>query len=95
MARLFNYILGILTCGPIVMWLLSWVGIGIFGGLAGCRIDDAGTYPCEILGADLGGLAAYSGVFAAWGPVVLWPLVLSTGMLWALVAGMRMMTRTT
>lgn len=46
---------GLFTFGPLLGVLLaSWVA-----GANGCRLDEAGTYPCVVAGVDMGGLLSF------------------------------------
>lgn len=50
-------------------------------GANGCRLDEAGAYPCVILGHDLGGLLATMGVLG-WAGLVTIPTAMGLLVLW-------------
>lgn len=89
MARFTHISFASLTFGPILFWLFAIAVVLSLSGLADCRIDEAGAYPCHVMGIDVGNMAANLGLFAAWGPLIFGPFVVGAGILWALVAIVR------
>ncbi|KZY35056.1 hypothetical protein A3731_18010 [Roseovarius sp. HI0049] len=78
-----------MTLLPVLLWLGCVAGVLILGILYGCRIDEAGAYPCDFHGRDVGDTAAMMGVLAAWGPLIFGPFVLASGAAWGLFALIR------
>ncbi len=79
----------VMTLAPVVLWAGCFVAVILFGVLYGCRIDESGTYPCDVHGRDMGRTAAMLGVLAAWGPLVFGPVVFASGAAWGLYALIR------
>lgn len=72
------------TLGPVIVWAGCFAGVMVLGGVYDCRINEAGAYPCDVHGVDLGGTAAMLGVLTAWGPLIFGPFVAVSGAAWAL-----------
>lgn len=89
MSRWINRFFAFMTLLPVLVWLGCVLGVLILGSLYGCRIDEAGAYPCDVLGRDVGETAAMLGVLAAWGPLIFGPFVLASGAAWGLFALIR------
>ncbi|MBZ0124373.1 MAG: hypothetical protein K8F31_10870 [Roseovarius sp.] len=81
------------TFGPVLVWAGCAGAVLWLSGPAGCRIDEAGVYPCTVLGRDIGETAAMMGVLAAWGPLLFGPAVLVSGGAWALYTVIRRLRR--
>lgn len=45
----------ILIIGFALLPLIGAIGASAIGSMADCRVDEAGSYPCIILGTDIGG----------------------------------------
>ncbi|WP_226941797.1 hypothetical protein [Pseudooceanicola spongiae] len=81
--RLLNRIGLIGTLAPIAAWLLALALVRFLASL-GCQIDEGSSHPCVFLGRDLTDLAYSLGFFAAWGPLILFPICAGVAMLWGL-----------
>lgn len=74
--------------GLVLLTLVVWMpllGVLISGELAsalGCPLNEGGTYPCIVLGVDIGGLLATLFVLG-WLMLVTFPFMLITAGLWA------------
>lgn len=89
MSRWINRFFAFMTLLPILVWLGCVLGVILLGAIYGCRIDEAGSYPCDFHGRDVGDTAAMMGVLAAWGPLIFGPFVLASGVAWGLYALIR------
>lgn len=89
MSRWINRFFAFMTLLPILVWLGCVLGVILLGAIYGCRIDEAGSYPCDFHGRDVGDTAAMMGVLAAWGPLIFGPFVLASGAAWGLYALIR------
>lgn len=89
MSRWINRFFAFMTLLPILVWLGCVLGVILLGTIYGCRIDEAGSYPCDFHGRDVGDTAAVMGVLAAWGPLIFGPFVLASGAAWGLYALIR------
>lgn len=93
MARLIHLVFALLVIGPILLWLGA-VGVTLTLAHAfDCTIHEGFANPCRIAGADWGEAAYTLGVFAAWGPLLLAPVVIGAAALWALFALLRVLLR--
>lgn len=81
------------TFGPVLGWAACAGAVLWLSGPHGCRIDEAGAYPCVVLGRDIGQAAAMMGILAAWGPLLFGPVVLVSGGAWGLYALIRRLRR--
>ena len=86
MSRWINRFFALMTFGPVLIWLGAIVAVMVLGGIYDCKIDEAGAYPRDFHGADIGKTAAMLGFLAAWGPVLLGPIVLVSAGAWGLLA---------
>lgn len=77
------------TLAPVALWAGCFLAVIVLGHVYGCRIDEAGAYPCSLHGRDIGEAAAMLGVLAAWGPLVFGPFVFVSGAAWGLYALIR------
>jgi hypothetical protein len=79
-------VLGALTFLP---WLPLVLGLaaGSVGAGLGCRVDEAGVYPCPLLGSDIGGVLAFLGVLP-WISVSLAPVALIGAIAWPLLGAL-------
>ena len=68
-------VLGALTVLPWLPLILGLVAGSVGAGL-GCRVDEAGTHPCPLLGTDIGDVLAFLGVLP-WLSVSLAPIALA------------------
>ena len=89
MARLVHRIFALLVVGPILLWLGAAAVVLTLGNLFGCEINEGYANPCLVAGTDWGDTAYSLGLFAAWGPLFLAPVVTGAAMLWGLFAGIR------
>ncbi|MCI5095276.1 MAG: hypothetical protein MRY77_03075 [Rhodobacteraceae bacterium] len=80
--KLLHLLLATLTLGPVLLWLLAIVLALFLGGPMGCEIHEGFANPCTILGLDLSETAYSLGMFAAWGSLLVAPVVLIAGALW-------------
>jgi len=93
MARLVHRLFALLVLGPILLWLGAVASVLTLGNLFGCDINEGSAAPCIVAGTDLGETAYTLGIFAAWGPLFLAPVVMGAAMLWALFAAVRAILR--
>lgn len=75
-----------LTLAPILFWIGCIAVVLLLGGPFGCTIHEGFANDCMVLGLNLGNFAYAAGVWAAWGPLMLWPISLGLGAIWGLVA---------
>ncbi|MGI3166302.1 hypothetical protein [Pseudooceanicola sp. 200-1SW] len=73
----------ILVLAPLALWLLA-MGVALALGAAGCAIDEGGAHPCTLAGLDLSNFAYSTGVFAAWGGLLVLPFSGGFALLWGL-----------
>lgn len=79
--RLFALALG----APLLLWLACIELVLVLAGPYGCTIHEGFENPCEVAGMDLGGTAYAAGMIAAWGPLLLAPVMAGTAILWVAV----------
>ena len=79
-------ILGALTVLPWLPLILGLVAGSVGAGL-GCRVDEAGAYPCPVLGTDIGDALAFLGVLP-WLSVSLAPVALAAACAWPLLGAL-------
>jgi len=84
MMRWLHRTLGTLTIGPWVVWAACVAGVLVLGLGFGCNIDEGNVHPCVVAGRDVGDFAYTLGFLAAWGVLILGPISLGAGVLWAL-----------
>ena len=75
-----------LMIAPFVLWLLVLVAVFLLGNVFGCQIGSTEFTGCEVFGYELGEDVYLIAMFAAWGPVMVSPLVAGIGVLWAIAA---------
>lgn len=79
----------------LVIGVAPFIPVAIAGAVAsanGCRLDEAGAYPCVILGHDLGGLLATMGVLG-WAGLMTIPMAIGLLVLWGAVTMLRLTWR--
>lgn len=81
-----NRIFAFLMAAPILIWLLSLIAMFLLGYVFGCKVNEGYVQTCKVFGIELGESIYSFGIFAAWGPLMFGPIVVGTGLLWALVA---------
>lgn len=79
----------VLTFGPLLIWLGSFIGLLFVGFVLGCEVNEGSVQPCMFLGQDIGEIAYAMGIFAAWGSLIMGPIALFGGILWASAALVR------
>lgn len=82
--RWVHRILAVLTIGPVVIWILSYVFLTVLGGVIGCPGGDGNAYPCDMSGQNVSGLVAILGIFAIWALMLAGPVAVAAGLVWAL-----------
>jgi hypothetical protein len=87
--RLFALALG----APVLLWLACIGLVLVLAGPYGCSIHEGFATPCVVAGMDLGETAYAAGLIAAWGPLVLLPVMAGTAILWAAVTGLAALVR--
>jgi hypothetical protein len=80
--KILHLLLATLTLGPVLLWILAICAALFLGGPMGCDIHQGFATPCTILGLDLSRTAYDIGMFAAWGSLLVAPVVLIAGALW-------------
>jgi hypothetical protein len=68
---------------------ISVVIAGLVASAYGCRLDEAGVYPCVIVGHDFGGLLGAMGVLG-WAGLVTMPAALAVLGLWGAASLLRL-----
>jgi hypothetical protein len=86
MKRAFNWVMFLLTAGPVGIWLCSVGLVLILSAAFDCTIHEGFVNSCVVGGVDLGETAYYAGLIAAWGLLILGPISVGAGILWAVVA---------
>ena len=76
----------IATFGPILFWIGSFVAVIVLSGGFGCKINEGNVHPCIVLGQDIGDFAYMAGFYAAWGLLIIGPIVMIAAALWLLTA---------
>ncbi|WP_010138079.1 hypothetical protein [Oceanicola sp. S124] len=73
-----------LVLAPLGCWVLA---IAVTLGLTalGCQIDEGSAHSCPLLGVELADFAYSTGVFAAWGGLLVLPLSGGFALLWGIV----------
>jgi hypothetical protein len=89
MSKLFLRFAQLLTLGPMAFWLLAILAVLILSGPFGCTINEAGANPCTVGGFDLAEAAYTLGIFAAWGVLLLLPVIAVGGLLWVVAVAVR------
>jgi len=93
MHRWITRLFAITTLGPVLIWLGCVGAVLYLSGIHGCHITEAGVQPCVIFGRDIGQSAATMGILAAWGPLLIGPVVAASAMAWGLYALIRRLRR--
>ncbi|SHK46885.1 hypothetical protein SAMN05444000_13121 [Shimia gijangensis] len=81
-----NLIFACLMIAPIILWLLTLIAMFFLGYVFNCKVNEGYVQTCKVFGIELGESIYTVGIFAAWGPLIFGPVVLGTGLLWAVVA---------
>ncbi len=84
--RIVNRLFALATFGPIAFWVLCILAVIGLGSLADCTIHEGFTNPCVVLGYDLADAAYAAGLYASWGPLILFPISMAAALIWGLVA---------
>lgn len=79
-------VLALITFGPWVVWLGSFLTMVILGRIFGCTIDESGVHPCQVPGQNLGEYVLAAGFMAVWGMLQLSPIAIAGGVAWAATA---------
>lgn len=79
-----NRIALVLVLAPLALWVTAMLVTLALGGL-GCEIDEGSSHPCRIAGLDLSDFAYSTGVFAAWGGLLMLPFSGGFALLWGMV----------
>ncbi|WP_240453878.1 hypothetical protein [Chachezhania antarctica] len=93
MGRWLTTLLAILTLAPVALWLGAVAATLYLGQVQGCTIHEGYANPCPFLGRDIADTAYALGMFAAWGPLFLMPVVAPAGLLWLVVGIIRTIRR--
>ncbi len=86
MNRWINRFFALMTFGPILLWLGAIVIVMVLGGVYGCQINEASVNPCDVHGREIGETAALLGFFAAWGPLIMGPVIAVSALAWGVLA---------
>lgn len=79
-----NRIALVLVLTPLALWITAMVVTLALGGL-GCEIDEGAAHACRLAGLDLSDFAYSTGVFAAWGGLLMLPFSGGFALLWGVV----------
>lgn len=90
--RILDRTLLVLALAPVLIWILSII-ITMGLSYAGCQIDEGSAHSCVIAGQELAEFAYTSGVFAAWGGLLMLPTSFSIFMLWGVLRLIRLLFR--
>ncbi|MCA1337133.1 hypothetical protein [Pseudooceanicola marinus] len=74
----------VLVLAPLALWLGA-IGVTLALGAAGCAIDEGSAHPCTLAELDLSDFAYTTGIFAAWGGLLMLPFSGGFALLWAVV----------
>ena len=81
-----NRVFASLMIAPFVLWLLVLVAVFLLGNVFDCHLGAADFLGCDVVGYELGQDVYLIALFAAWGPVMVAPLIAGIGVLWAITA---------
>jgi hypothetical protein len=76
-------ILGLFTISAIGLWIVCFGIFLLFESLLDCSFNTNRVRSCLVGGLDLGFGVHVTGMMATWGQLILAPIVLLTGVLWA------------
>jgi len=93
MARLLHILFALLVFGPVALWLAAFAATLVLANRFDCAISEGAVRPCIVAGADWGEAAYTLAMFAAWGPLMLAPMVIGAAALWMLFMLLRAVLR--
>lgn len=79
-------ILKLFTISAIALWLVCFGIFLLFESLLDCSFNTNRVRSCLVVGLDLGSFVHVTGMIATWGQLILAPIVLVTGVFWAVMA---------
>jgi hypothetical protein len=84
-----NRLFAALILAPPLIWLAALAFVTVLGRGFGCEINGASAQSCVALGLELAGVAYNTFLFAAWGPLILFPFAIAALLGFGLVALLR------